>query len=37
MRGLSAHQALSIIENTLRKGDDMRAYALAVIVLDGTP
>jgi uncharacterized protein GlcG (DUF336 family) len=34
MRGLSADQALSIIQNTLRKGDEMRAYALAVIVLD---
>jgi uncharacterized protein GlcG (DUF336 family) len=34
MRALSAEQALSIIQNTLRKGEEMGAYALAVIVLD---
>lgn len=34
MRGLSMDQALSIIQNTLRHGAEMRAYALGVIVLD---
>ena len=34
MRALSMDQALSIIQNTFAKAAEMRAYALAAIVLD---
>jgi uncharacterized protein GlcG (DUF336 family) len=34
MRGITLEQALSIMQNVLRTGAEMRAHALAVIVLD---